>query len=92
MIRNPIIGLRIAKNGDFIFEFYGEDGNRAEVVFTTADDLDAASNGFDWARSVREFIDENSYDEALVRYELEIDPTNDYQVIDPDQYREDEPF
>lgn len=92
MIRNPIIGLRVAANGDFIFEFFGEDGTRAEVVMTTVEQIEMAEAGFNWSAMVKRDFDMYGWDEVRRMHpELEIDPTNDYhpRMPDPDAWHDD---
>jgi hypothetical protein len=91
VIRNPFIGLRLAANGDAIIEFFGEDGQRAEVVFTNVEDLEKASAGFDYTAGLRRDFELYGYEETNRMHGLEEDPTNDYTVDDPDFLWHDDP-
>lgn len=99
MIRNPVIGVRFAINGDCIIEFYGEDGKREEVVFETADSLEDAEVGFEYCKRVSRVIEREGFSAAQLVYpELEMDELNDYGIDvmltdldDPDLMWHDDP-
>jgi hypothetical protein len=99
VIRNPVIGVRFAINGDCIIEFYGEDGQRVEVVFETADALKDAEVGFEYCERVSRTIEKHGFNEAQQFYpELEMDEMNDYGIDvlltdldDPDLMWHDDP-
>ncbi len=94
-MHNPMIGARYAANGDVITEFYGENGERIDIIFTTQEAVEGASLAFQGIEQVKADLDEHGLAWVNEAYGFELDDSVDYEVVLPtldDNFWEGEPW